>query len=163
MKKMFLLFVALSAISLASAQTYQTFLKVTHVTSGSSETDEFSFEGGEIFLQDNDVLIYFAEAPTTSRSYEFDNVRSFAFETRLITAIGNPAAKAGLNVSVDKDGGILRLRSGMPLDNVSIWSISGSLLDNRKIAGNEGEINISTFAPGVYIVQSGAYRVKFVK
>jgi hypothetical protein len=90
-------------------------------------------------------------------------VTSFAFETTHITAINNPAVNAELTVSVDKERGILLLRSDVSLGKISIWSVSGSLLANRETGSNETEISIASFAKGVYIVQSGASRVKFVK
>ncbi|KAA6301481.1 MAG: hypothetical protein EZS26_002355 [Candidatus Ordinivivax streblomastigis] len=162
MKKTFLLIFALSAICTANAQ-YQTALKVTHTTSGESVTDNVPFEGGEIVILDDVVQINFAENAENNSSYDFDKVTSFAFETTPVTAINNPAVDAGLAVSVDKETGILRLRSDVSLGKISIWSVSGSLLTNRETGGNETEINIASFAKGVYIVQSGASRVKFVK
>jgi hypothetical protein len=164
MKKIFLIIAALSLTSAASAQTYKTFLKVTHTTSGSSATDEIAFEGGEIVILDNAISVNFAANPAANRSYAFDKVSSFAFETRSsLTAAGKVDASQGLRVYVDGGGEILRLSSGSPLGKISIWSISGTLVVSREASGKELDINIASLAQGVYIVQSGASRVKFVK
>jgi cytochrome c oxidase assembly protein Cox11 len=163
MKKIYLIIVALSFIGTTNAQIYQTFLKVTHSTSGSSVTDEIAFEGGEIILLDNTININFVENIADNRSYAFDKVTTFAFETRNLTAINKVDVSQKLGVSVDKAGEMLRISSNVSLGKISIWSISGALLVKSEIDSNEIDINIASLPQGVYIVQSGASKVKFVK
>lgn len=163
MKKIFLIIFALSFIGMTNAQTYQTFLKVTHSTSGSSVTDEIAFEGGEVILLDNTININFVENIAANRSYAFDKVTAFAFETRNLTAINKVDVSQKLGVSVDKAGEMLRINSNVSLGKISIWSISGALLVKSEIDSNEININIASLPQGVYIVQSGASKVKFVK
>jgi hypothetical protein len=161
MKKIFLIIALLAPIFCAHAQTKNSYLKVTHVTSGSAVTDEIPFNGGEINILDNAVTITFAANPDENRTFAFDKIVSFAFETRVGAAIST-VKEVLLNVAIDESS-ILHVQSTQAIGAVRVYSITGILIAQTTSTTHVADINLSNAPKGVYVVKVGNYIEKIIK
>jgi hypothetical protein len=175
MKTKFLIF-SLAWVMLATYAHAQetTFLSVLYTSStGSATTDNFSFEGGEIVIQDNAVTVVFSDA-ALNKTYNFDEVTSFTFTTQPGPGTdpdpdepgpGTAVAKAG---TAQKPAAYIDPSGVLHVWNVSgvirIYNVAGSLVASGKIedAATTG-INLSQLPNGVYIIQSEKGNIKVVK
>lgn len=159
-KKIYILAVALVAMAVCLQAQASSYLTVTYVAEGSTSSDNFSIEGGEIQILDNTVNIVFAGNPTQDRTYLFDDIRSLQFEIQ--TSTGSVNSDAPLAVYTDK-AGILYLRATKSLGFVGVYSVAGTLVTTISSNSTETRIDFGKVPPGVYFVKTGNQTVKFVK
>lgn len=150
-------------------QAQETFLTILHTSSsGSNITDEFSFEGGEIVVQDGAVSVIFSDA-ALNRTYNFDKIKSLTFTTQPAsgseqgpgTAVAKAAAAAKPAAYIDPLG---MLHVWNVSGVIRIYSVTGLLVASGKVEDSATTgINLSQLPSGVYIIQSEKGSVKIVK
>jgi hypothetical protein len=145
----------------ANAQAQNSYLKVTHTTSGTAITDDILFNGGEISILNNRVDIVFAADASRKKTYVFDKILSIAFETRNDTGISD--MKSQLFSAFVDEAGILHIQSAAALGNVQVYTVAGALVAQATSQANATDINLSSAQKGVYIVQVDNYTAKIVK
>jgi hypothetical protein len=160
-KKMFLITAMLLLFMGASAQSKNSYLTVVHSTSGTPVADEIAFNGGEITILNNTVTVAFAEKPSNNRTYDFDKIISFAFETRIETAIST-VEDVVLSAFIDKSN-ILHIQSAQAIGRVQVYSIVGTLVALSDTQSTVADINLSHLPTGIYLVKTGDYTQKIIK
>ncbi|MEA4984770.1 MAG: T9SS type A sorting domain-containing protein [Paludibacter sp.] len=159
-QKIYILVVALVAMTVSLQAQASSFLRVTYATESGTNADNFSIEGGEIQILDNTVNIVFSGNPEQNRTYLFDDIRSLQFEIQ--TSTGNLELDVPLVVYTDK-AGVLHLRAMESLGLINVYSIAGTLVASVKSDTTEACIDFKEARPGMYIVKTGNQTVKFIK
>ena len=148
----------LAGISVNVQAATAPFLKLTTTASA---VEEFALTGAEVQIAGNTVTIAYAAEPAKNRSFNFDNVQSFAFELRNVSSVGETKT---VSFRAYTDGaGILHIEAEHPLGQVNVYNLSGVAVASAKTDGTQAQINLSALPRGVYIVQSGVNRLSIIK
>ena len=82
-----------------------------------------------------------------------DLMEGASIDLTAATALGQLSQKPALNVSYDASSKHIRFESVSTVNEVSLYSLAGSLLGNWKMGQSQGSVSIRDVTPGVYVMR----------
>jgi len=122
---------------------------------------EILFVNSEISIQDDLFLI---NTPSEQYTFNYGEVNNFSFKLKDPSATSIEKVLASSFVQVYLDGaGLLHVLGNQPLGDVSIYGLTGQLLNKVVTNDTEITIDISGFTEGVYMVKTYEKTVKIIR
>ncbi|MBE0638653.1 MAG: HYR domain-containing protein [Bacteroidales bacterium] len=99
------------------------------------------------------VFTYDVQFPNNDNTFEVNGVSRAVGMSMTATSIGNQPADFNVNVFPNPATDVINIVSDYSITNVSLVNYVGQTVYNESVSGNNFQINVSTYATGMYFVR----------
>ncbi len=98
---------------------------------------------------------YNPDFPNFDGNFEVNGVSSVINATMAITAINSPNDNLNIKIFPNPAREVINITSGQNISNIKLINLTGQLVIDYDVTGNEFQVDISKYVKGLYFLQIG--------